>query len=48
MARKKDQAARREQLVHATIELIALINTYNRMNVVIQQPAGDYQPGQWQ
>ena len=27
--------------------LIALINTYNRMNVITQQPAGDYQPGQW-
>jgi AhpD family alkylhydroperoxidase len=27
--------------------LIALINTYNRMNVIAAQPAGDYQPGQW-
>ena len=27
--------------------LIALINTYNRLNVIIRQPAGDYQPGQW-
>ena len=35
-----------EQLV-ALVSLIALINTYNRMNVIIQQPAGDYQPGQW-
>jgi hypothetical protein len=26
--------------------IIALINTYNRMNVIIRQPAGDYQPGQ--
>jgi hypothetical protein len=31
----------------ALVSLIALINTYNRMNVIIQQPAGDYQPGQW-
>jgi AhpD family alkylhydroperoxidase len=31
----------------ALVGLTALINTYNRMNVVIQQPAGDYQPGQW-
>jgi len=31
----------------ALVALIALINTYNRMNVIIQQPAGDYQPGQW-
>jgi AhpD family alkylhydroperoxidase len=32
----------------ALVSLIALINTYNRMNVIVQQPAGDYQPGQWQ
>jgi AhpD family alkylhydroperoxidase len=31
----------------ALVGLIALINAYNRMNVLIQQPAGDYQPGQW-
>ncbi|WP_405866117.1 MULTISPECIES: carboxymuconolactone decarboxylase family protein [unclassified Streptomyces] len=35
-----------EQLV-ALISLIAVINTYNRINVVNQQPAGDYQPGQF-
>ena len=26
--------------------LIALINTYNRLNVITRQPACDYQPGQ--
>jgi AhpD family alkylhydroperoxidase len=31
----------------ALVSLIALINTYNRMNVISRQPAGDYQPGQW-
>lgn len=31
----------------ALVSLIAVINTYNRMNVIIRQPAGDYQPGQW-
>ena len=31
----------------ALVALIALINTYNRMNVITQAPAGDYQPGQW-
>ena len=31
----------------ALVSLIALINTYNRMNVIVQQPAGDYQPGRW-
>jgi AhpD family alkylhydroperoxidase len=35
-----------EQLA-ALVSLIALINAYNRINVIIQQPAGDYQPGQW-
>jgi hypothetical protein len=29
------------------VSLIALINAYNRMNVIIRQPAGDYQPVQW-
>ncbi|MFE7837026.1 carboxymuconolactone decarboxylase family protein [Streptomyces sp. NPDC057474] len=35
-----------EQLV-ALISLIAVINAYNRINVINQQPAGDYQPGQF-
>jgi AhpD family alkylhydroperoxidase len=26
---------------------IAIINAFNRMNVVLQRPAGDYQPGQF-
>jgi AhpD family alkylhydroperoxidase len=34
-----------EQLV-ALVTVIALINAYNRMNIIIRQPAGDYQPGQ--
>ena len=29
----------------ALVSLIALINTYNRINVIARQPAGDYQPG---
>jgi AhpD family alkylhydroperoxidase len=33
-----------EQLV-ALVSLIALINAYNRVNVITQQPAGDYRPG---
>jgi AhpD family alkylhydroperoxidase len=36
-----------EDQLAALVSLIALINTYNRMNVIIQQPAGDYQAGQW-
>jgi AhpD family alkylhydroperoxidase len=31
----------------ALVSLIALINTFNRGNVITQQPAGDYQPGQF-
>lgn len=33
-----------DQLV-ALVGLIAVINAYNRLNVIVQQPAGDYQPG---
>jgi hypothetical protein len=24
-----------------------VINAYNRLNVIVRQPAGAYQPGQW-
>ncbi|MBX6356845.1 MAG: carboxymuconolactone decarboxylase family protein [Micromonosporaceae bacterium] len=36
-----------EDQLAALVSLIALINTWNRMNVIVQQPAGDYQPGQF-
>jgi AhpD family alkylhydroperoxidase len=36
-----------EQQLGALVALIALINAYNRMNVLVRQPAGDYQPGQF-
>ena len=36
-----------EDQLGALVSLIALINTYNRINVITRQPAGDYQPGQW-
>jgi AhpD family alkylhydroperoxidase len=35
-----------EQLAALTC-LIAVINTYNRLNVILRRPAGDYQPGRW-
>ncbi|MFF2139895.1 carboxymuconolactone decarboxylase family protein [Streptomyces sp. NPDC058193] len=35
-----------DQLV-ALISLVAVINAYNRINVINQQPAGSYQPGQF-
>jgi AhpD family alkylhydroperoxidase len=31
----------------ALVSVIALINAYNRINVITAQPAGDYQPGQF-
>jgi AhpD family alkylhydroperoxidase len=31
----------------ALVCLIGLINTYNRLNVILQNQGGDYQPGQW-
>jgi AhpD family alkylhydroperoxidase len=36
-----------EDQLATLVSLIALINTYNRFNVITRQPAGDYQPGQW-
>jgi AhpD family alkylhydroperoxidase len=36
-----------EEQLGALVSLIALINTFNRMNVIVQQPAGDYQPSQF-
>jgi AhpD family alkylhydroperoxidase len=36
-----------EDQLAALVCLIALINTYNRLNVITRQPGGDYQPGQW-
>ncbi|GAA4571867.1 carboxymuconolactone decarboxylase family protein [Planotetraspora kaengkrachanensis] len=36
-----------EEQLGALVSLIAIINAFNRMNVIVQQPAGDYQPGQF-
>ncbi|MFI9150158.1 carboxymuconolactone decarboxylase family protein [Streptomyces sp. NPDC053367] len=36
-----------EDQLAALVSLIALINAYNRMNVIVRQPAGDYRPGQF-
>ncbi|GIF70001.1 alkyl hydroperoxide reductase AhpD [Asanoa ishikariensis] len=36
-----------EDELAALVLTIAIINTFNRVNVITQQPAGDYQPGQW-
>ncbi|MDX6742275.1 carboxymuconolactone decarboxylase family protein [Actinocorallia sp. A-T 12471] len=31
----------------ALVSVIAIINAFNRVNVILQQPAGGYQPGQF-
>jgi len=36
-----------EEQLTALVCLIGVINTYNRLNVLTRQPAGDYQPGQF-
>ncbi|MFJ9088566.1 carboxymuconolactone decarboxylase family protein [Streptomyces sp. NPDC102384] len=36
-----------EEQLTALVSLIAIINLYNRMNVIVQMPAGSYQPGQF-
>ncbi|HEY2173413.1 MAG TPA: carboxymuconolactone decarboxylase family protein [Mycobacteriales bacterium] len=36
-----------EDQLAALVCTIAFINTWNRLNVITRQPAGDYQPGQW-
>jgi AhpD family alkylhydroperoxidase len=35
-----------EEQLGALVAVIAMINFYNRVNVIVRQPAGDYQPGQ--
>ncbi|MFK0023986.1 carboxymuconolactone decarboxylase family protein [Streptomyces sp. NPDC090798] len=36
-----------EEQLAALVSVIALINAFNRLNVIVRQPAGDYQPGQF-
>ena len=36
-----------EDQLTALVAVIAVINAFNRVNVIVQQPAGDYQPGQF-
>jgi AhpD family alkylhydroperoxidase len=36
-----------EDQLAALVSLIAEINAWNRLNVITQRPAGDYQPGQF-
>ncbi len=36
-----------ENQLAALVTTIAMINMFNRLNVIIQQPAGAYQPGQY-
>ncbi|WP_068275421.1 carboxymuconolactone decarboxylase family protein [Aldersonia kunmingensis] len=34
-----------DEQIGALISLVALINTYNRLNVIVKMPAGSYEPG---
>ncbi|MES4893160.1 carboxymuconolactone decarboxylase family protein [Streptomyces sp. NPDC096012] len=36
-----------EDQLAALLSLIAVMNAWNRLNVITLQPAGDYRPGQW-
>ncbi|MFC7304287.1 carboxymuconolactone decarboxylase family protein [Streptomyces monticola] len=36
-----------EDQLAALVSVIALLNALNRVNVLVQQPAGDYKPGQF-
>ncbi|HET9772657.1 MAG TPA: carboxymuconolactone decarboxylase family protein [Acidimicrobiia bacterium] len=36
-----------EDQLAALVSVVALINTFNRLNVMVRQPAGDYRPGQF-
>jgi len=36
-----------EEQLGALVAAIAVINSFNRMNVITRQPGGDYQLGQW-
>ena len=36
-----------DEQLGALVAVIAVINSFNRLNVIIRQPAGDYQPGQF-
>ena len=36
-----------DEQLGALVCLIALMNVYNRLNVITRQPGGDYTPGQW-
>ena len=36
-----------EDQLTALVAQIAVINAFNRLNVILKRPAGDYQPGQF-
>ncbi|GAA5110632.1 carboxymuconolactone decarboxylase family protein [Pseudonocardia adelaidensis] len=36
-----------EDQLAALVSLIAVMNAFNRANVIVRQPAGDYRPGQF-
>jgi alkylhydroperoxidase family enzyme len=36
-----------DEQVGTLVCLIALINAFNRLNVISRQPADDFEPGRW-
>ncbi|TDE54074.1 carboxymuconolactone decarboxylase family protein [Nonomuraea mesophila] len=36
-----------EDQLAALVSLVAMMNTVNRLNVIVRQPAGGYEPGKW-
>jgi AhpD family alkylhydroperoxidase len=36
-----------DEQIGALVSLVAMINAWNRLNVIVRNPAGDYQPGMW-
>jgi alkylhydroperoxidase family enzyme len=36
-----------DEQLGALVAVIAMINFYNRVNVIVRLPAGDYEPGQF-
>ena len=36
-----------EEQLTALVILVSFMNTVNRLNIITQQPAGDYEPGQF-
>ena len=43
----KQWSVQDEDQLAALVTTIAVINAYNRFNVILKNQGGDYEPGQW-